>query len=142
MAEEQKIRVLLKPVSLAKKIESVTDGLNYISETDSDIFPFQGTKADAVTKEILLDQIGNTLDTPVEERSFDEVFDRLTKNQDWFGDEEKKVAARYLTLRRLLERNLIDLKVFKVGRIRINIYFVGLDDEENLSGFRVEAVET
>lgn len=128
--------------SLSEKIRKVSEGLYYISETDAEILPFAGTKAEAVTKENLLSQTGNAPDMPVEERDFTEFFARLTKIQDWFGDEEKRTAARFVELKKLLEENLKDLKMFKVGRIQIDIYVVGLDAEENLIGIKTKAVET
>jgi len=129
-------------VNLAEQIKNASEGLWYISETDAEIFPFTGSKADAVTKENLLAQIGKPPDTPVEERGFDEILARFIKIQDWFGDEEKATAAKFAALKSLLEKNLTNLKVFKVGRIELDIYFVGLDKEGNLAGIQTKAVET
>jgi hypothetical protein len=129
-------------VDLTEQIKSAAEGLWYISETDAEIFPFTGSKADAVTKENLLQQIGKPSDAPVEERDFDQMFERFVKIQDWFGDEEKANAAKFAALKSLLEKNLKDLKVFKVGRIDVDIYFVGLDAQGNLAGIQTKAVET
>ena len=127
---------------LAQQIKNASEGLWYISETDAEIFPFTGSKADSVTKENLLKQIGKPPDTPVEERDFDQMFERLIKIQDWFGDEEKATAAKFAALKSLLEKNLTDMKVFKIGRIELDIYFVGLDKDSHLAGFQTKAVET
>lgn len=127
---------------LTEQIEKSVEGLWYMSETDAEIFPFVGNQAEAVTKENLLRQIDQPLDSPVEERDFAEMFDRLTKIQDWFGDEEKETAEKFSALRNLLETNLRDLKVLKVGTIELNVYFVGLDSEGNLMGIQTKAVET
>jgi hypothetical protein len=128
--------------TLAEQIGKVSEGLYYISETDAEISPFTGTKADAVTKENLLSQTANKPDAPVEERDFESFFTRLTKIQDWFGDEEKQTAAKFARLKELLESNLQNLKVFKVGRIEIDVYIVGLDAESRLAGVKTKAVET
>ena len=128
--------------NLSEQIKIVAEGLWYISETDAEIFPFTGSKADSVTKENLLKQIGKPIDLLVEERGFEEMFARLIKIQDWFGDEEKATAEKFAELKSLLEKNLTDLKVFKVGRIERDIYFVGLDKEGNLAGIQTKAVET
>jgi hypothetical protein len=42
----------------------------------------------------------------------------------------------------LLEENLADLTVFRIGSIRIDIYVVGLDADGNLAGIKTKAVET
>ena len=142
MPEKKKLTKSEPVDQLAKQIRQISEGLYYISETDAKIFPFAGTKANAVTKENLLPQTGNKPDAPVEERDFADFFTRLTKIQDWFGDEEKQTAAKFARLKELLEKNLKDLKVFKVGRIEIDIYIVGLDDEGKLTGIKTKAVET
>jgi hypothetical protein len=129
-------------VNLTEQIKTAADGLWYISETDAEIFPFTGSKADAVTKENLLAQIGKPPDTPVEERGFDEMLARFITIQDWFGDEEKATAEKFAALKSLLEKNLTDLKVFKIGRIEVDIYFVGLNAEGKLAGIQTKAVET
>lgn len=130
------------PPDLTEQIKRAAEGLWYISETDAEIFPFTGSKTDSVTKENLLKQIGKPSDSPVEERGFDEMFRRFVTIQDWFGDEEKETAKKFAALKDLLEKNLTDLKVFKVGRIELDVYFVGLDKDGNLAGFQTKAVET
>jgi len=129
-------------VNLTQQIKTAAEGLWYISETDAEIFPFTGSKADSVTKENLLAQIGKSADTPVEGREFDQMFARFITIQDWFSDEEKATAEKFAALKSLLEKNLTDLKVFKLGQIEVEIYFVGLDTEGNLAGIQTKAVET
>jgi len=45
-------------------------------------------------------------------------------------------------LKILLEKKLKELKVFKIGKIQLDIYVVGLDAESNLTGIQTKAVET
>jgi Nuclease A inhibitor-like protein len=131
-----------KANEFAERVKKLSENLYYISETDAEVLPFAGEKAEAVTKEEILRQTNNAADTPVEERGFAEIFARLTKIQDWHGDEEMETARRFGRLKEFLEQNLKDLKVFKVGRIQLKIYFVGLDAEGRLAGIQTEAVET
>lgn len=142
MPEKKKSIKTGAPGTLGEQIRKASQGLYYISETDAEIFPFTGTKAAAVTKENLLSQTQTAPGAPVEERDFQSFFARLTKIQDWFGDEEKQTAGKFLRLKELLEKNLRDLKVFKVGRIEVDVYAVGLDSEGKLAGIRTKAVET
>jgi hypothetical protein len=127
---------------LKEQIKEASEDLYFISETDAEIFPFFGGQAQSVTKEEILSQIKGSASTPVEERSFAEFFARLTEIQDWFGDEEKAVAQKFAELKKLLESNLRDLKVFKIGKIQIDVYAVGIDAENNLLGIQTKAVET
>jgi hypothetical protein len=122
------------------EVSDAVKDLFYISETDSEIFPFTGKEAESVSAEELLGQIGSR--GPVEERDFEEFFDRLTKLQEWFGDEETRAANRFAELREILKKHLADLKVFKVGRIEVDIFIVGLDENGILRGVRTKAVET
>ena len=128
--------------SLLSDIENAIKDLFYTSETDAKILLFVGSQADAVTKENLLIQTKNESNPKVEEKDFDQFFAQLTKIQDWFGDEEKEIAAKFSALRDLLKNNLKDLKVFKVGKINLDIYVIGLDTEGVLTGVQTKAVET
>jgi ABC-type Fe3+-hydroxamate transport system substrate-binding protein len=141
----KKINVIEEKIAetnIAELIKKAAEGLSYISETDAEILPFTGSKAESVTKEELLKQTRNKSDVPFEERSFDDIFQRLTTISDWFGEEEKRKAEKFAELRDLLSKNLKDLKVFAVGKIQVDIYFVGLDAQENLTGIQTKAIET
>ena len=132
----------LKENNLAEQIKKAATGLYYISETDAEILPFAGEKAEAVTKEEILSQTKSVVNAPVEERDFAGFFARLTEIQDWFGDEENEAAQKFVRLKELLENNLRDLKAFKIGKIQLEVYVVGLDAENKLTGIKTKAVET
>lgn len=133
---------ILQKHNLAEKIKNAAEELYYISETDAIIEVFEGKRAEAVTKEEVLSQTNNSSDKPVVEKEFGDFFAHLTEIQDWFGDEEKATAQKFAFLKDLLEKNLRDLKVFKVGKIQLDIYVVGLDAENILLGIKTKAVET
>jgi hypothetical protein len=152
-SEEKKLGDLSKKVSeqqnkdsgenaVKEQIKAATEGLYFMSETDSEIFPFFGTQAKEVTKEEILRQIKSSTNAPVEEKNFTDFFARLTEIQDWFGDEEKETAQKFAELKKLLENNLRDLRVFKIGKIQLDVYAVGLNAENNLLGIQTKAVET
>ncbi len=132
----------LQEDSLAKQIQEITADLYYISETDALILPFVGQQTLSVSREVILEQTENAPDPLVEERTFAEFFARLTEIQDWFGDEERKTAEKYLLLKKLLEKRLRDLKIYKIGKVQLDIYVVGLDAENRLTGIKTKAVET
>ncbi len=138
----EKINASLQQSNLIKQIKNYAADLYYISETDAEILPFVGEQAESVNNEVILRQTKNDPDSPIEEKIFTEFFERLTKIQEWFGDEEKETAEKYLSLRTLLEENLSDLKVFKIGKTQLNIYVVGLSTENKLLGVKTKAIET
>ena len=124
------------------QIKKAAANLFYISETDAEILSFAGKQAHGVTIDEIRKQTENALELPIEEKDFTEFFARLTAIKDGFGDEEKATAQKFIRLKNLLEANLRDLRVFKIGEIQIDIYVVGLDVENNLTGIRTKAVET
>lgn len=129
-------------IDLPAQIKKIVNGLFYTSETDAQILLFAGKKAESVTSEEILCQTGNKTDSSIEEKEFTEFFARLTEIQDWFGDEEKATAQKFADLKDLLQNNLKDLKVFKIGKIQIDVYAVGLDVKGILTGIKTQAVET
>lgn len=142
MSERKKMSGKKRSNDLGEKVENAVRGLFYTSETDAEIEFFTGGKAKNVSAEVLLKQIGKNEKEAIEEIKFEEFFERLTKTEDWYGEEERETARKYTVLRDLLVNNLKDVCVFKVGRIELEIYAVGLDDKERLAGIKTEAVET
>ena len=127
---------------LFHEIEQACEGLIYISETDSPFIPFAGQLTDTVTADVILQQTGIAGEGPVEEREFAEFFDRLTVIKDWYGEPEKARAKKFVELRMLLEENLRELKVFRIGRIQLDIFAVGINKDGFLMGVTTKAVET
>ncbi len=128
--------------SFHDRLAKACDGLIYISETDSEIIPFSGETAEAVSADEIMRQAGEPSDAHVEEANAEAFFERLTTSRDWHGPREKEQAAKFALLRDELYSGLTDLKEYRVGRIRINIYIVGIDKEGRLAGVKTRAVET
>lgn len=126
---------------LNQQISEAVKGLTYQSETDAELVVFVGQKADVFNAETLLIQIGKT-DRKIEEKGFNEFFEPLIKIQKWFGEEERKMTEKFVALKKLLQENLIEKKVFRIGKKEIDIYIVGLDAENILRGIQTKAVET
>ena len=75
-------------------------------------------------------------------RSVRDFFSRHTATSDPYDNRAQSLRPRYEELVLLLDRRLRDVKVYRVGRIEIECYIVGLDDRGNLSGLKTIAVET
>ena len=80
--------------------------------------------------------------TQIEEISLEDFFSRVTKIEDWFGDEEKETAQKFSDLQKLFKENLKEIKVFRVGQVEIDVYVVGVDADGNLTGVKTTVVET
>jgi hypothetical protein len=129
-----------KGEKLLAEIGKSTRGLTYLSETDAGIKPYFGGRVQTIEISHLTGK--NDAERKHEKLDPQKFFDRLTKEKDWFGPREKERAKRFTLLKRLLEDNLHDLKVFRIGHIQIDIYVVGIDADGNLAGIKTRAVET
>lgn len=116
-------------------------GLVFISETDADIEPFVCGETRSRSLRSYLDAL-QVDGKAVEEVPFANFFDRLTTEKDWHRALDKKRTRQFSKLREVLEESLVDLRVIRVGRIRIDIYIVGIDANGRLAGVKTNAIET
>jgi len=128
-----------KGENLLAEITKSTDGLTYMSETDAPVEPFSGGHADVVDIAKIIENEGAAKHEKLSPKKF---FERLTTVSDWFGPEQTETARRFSELEELLDENLSELTVFKIGNIQIDIYVVGLDADKTLIGIKTKAVET
>ena len=128
--------------ALVEQLKKAVKGLNYVSEVDSEVDVFTGVKAAKVNKSVIFNQTKTSTNTFIEEINFADFFCHLTKISDWFSLDEIEIAEKFSVLRDLLERNLEQLKIFKLGRTRIKIYIVGLHSDGILMGIQTNSLET
>ena len=126
---------------LLKHLNAAARLLTFISETDADVIPFIAASPGSKSLRSYLKALDVT-STDVEEIAFEEFFARLTREREWFGEREKKRAERFSNLRDVLSKNLRDLRVIRVGRIRIDIYLAGISASGRLAGVKTKAIET
>jgi len=130
-------------------LEEATRGLLFMSESD---YPFEVVRwegIEEVTPEYLRRVAGQDATAaaagaaaPVEERTVAEFFRVAAGEQEWKGEADIALAKRYQSLVRLLEENLTDVKVYRVGEINIGVYVVGRSSEGNWLGVSTRVVET
>lgn len=131
----QQIGEATKDLLYSSETDAGFETVNWTSETGAEAF----SGIDAAQ---MLRLAGKTAETPIREIAFGDFFRWLSAEQDWYGDEEKETAQRYKKLAELLEQNLRDVKVFKIGTIEIEIYAVGVDQNGGIAGIKTRAVET
>jgi hypothetical protein len=114
---------------IISELERAADGLLYESESDYPFTPFiwENRGGEELSIERLLELTGQDRNRPVE----------IIKLDDLFRDEE-----RYRGLVQVLRKNLRDIKVYRVGRINIDIYIIGKDSKGNFAGVATKAIET
>lgn len=128
-------------VAIIADLRDACRGLQFISETDADIEPFiagkpSGNDLAAYAQALALPR------ADIEEVTFRKFFGRLTAEREWFGEREKKRAARFAELQNVLEANLTSLRVIRAGKIRIEIYIAGIANSGRLAGVKTTAIET
>lgn len=141
----------------AMELEVVTEGVLYSSESDYPwtvaTFACVGAVTAETIKEVLVPVYVPHDDLPladreVEVRTFAEFFDKLTVPQDWWDDWYYEQAEMYKPIRQVLEDDLTDLQVFRLGGQsgdelsgQIDVVVIGRSGED-LVAIMTIAVET
>jgi Nuclease A inhibitor-like protein len=127
----------------AAALAKASEGLTYQSETDAPWTAFAWPSATGTPTAAGVKQLGRHKPAaPAEEQSVDEFFAPLVGDQDWYGDEEKAIAAKYRSLLETVRQRLKDPKVVRVGGRKVAVYVVGSVPEGGWAGLKTTAVET
>lgn len=130
-------------MAIVEELEQAARDLLYMSETDEPLVAFhwqpeRGSPNAARVRELA----GQAPDVRVDETGLSEFFDELTRQEDWFDEEETLTAERYARLRQCIEQRLSGARVFWIDGEEIEIYVVGETDEGGWAGIKTKAVET
>jgi hypothetical protein len=102
----------------------------------------RSASSDSLSPEILLQATGHEAESSVEELTLEQFFAPMVQEQDWFGDEEKEYSQRYQSLVELLQTQLTQVKVYRVGDVELDIYIVGRSPAGEWVGVMTKMVET
>jgi hypothetical protein len=128
--------------SFPRRLARACEGLNYVSETDSAVEPLFGGEARSTSASDVLAAVGVSVPNNTDERDYEKFFARLSDQKDWFGASQRKNAQRFEALKHLLESELSDLRVFRVGKVQNTIYILGVGRDGKIAGVKMDAVET
>lgn len=109
------------------RVAKASTGLLMPSESDAPFTPFTWRRAATprLTTSRLLALTGHTSDTPVESVDLRWFFRNVAFVQPWHDPQQAHDVERFRRLLRTLERSLTDVRVYRVGTIRIDAYIVG-----------------
>ncbi|HEX3558834.1 MAG TPA: nuclease A inhibitor family protein [Pyrinomonadaceae bacterium] len=127
---------------LIEELEEATRGLSFMSESDYPLEVFRWEGVASLTPEFLRGLTGHDPAAPVEALSAAEFFRAAASEPEWKGGAELAAARRFQALLRLLEENLSDLKVFRVGVVNMPVYVLGRGPSGGLIGLSTRVVET
>lgn len=118
------------------------EGLIYVSETDADVRPVFGKKLRENSLGGYAESLGIENAERTETIAAEEFFDRLTRKKDWHGQRERELAKGWKRLEAFINANLSQPRVLRTGRVRIDIYVVGVTKSGDAAGVKTKAVET
>ena len=134
---------------LIDQLKSASEGLLFMSESDYpfEVFSWESSNPTSLTRENLttqkvLELTGHPQDTPVEVVTVNDFFRVATTEQDWYGEEELATLKKYHKLVETLNNNLSDLKVYRIGKIEIDVYVIGQTSTGDYAVLSTKVVET
>ena len=140
--EEKEGVVKESDAALSGRLKSLTEGLSYQSESDYAVEPYARGAGEGApsAEEFAKGREGE--DAAVRELNFDSFFGNYTDAQDWWGEEERAVAAKFQALVKFLKESLNEIKVYRVGGVDADVYVVGKTSSGNFAGVKTKVVET
>ncbi len=124
-------------------IAEAAEGLLMMSESDHPLEPFRlGATAGEPDLARLRELAGARPDARVEVTTPETFFAVAAGEQSWKGEAELSAARRFRRLLRVLEAELSDLRVYRVGEINIAVYVLGRSPSGTWLGLSTRVVET
>lgn len=130
-----------------KWLEEVTNLLKelfYPSESDEPIewVSFKSSGVISLTVSDLEFYQGLPPKVAVEEITAEDFWGPVTTMEDWYGEDEKAQATKFLELKSLLEAHLKNVQGFRAGQTEIDLYLLGQLNEKEWGGLKTKLVET
>ena len=127
--------------SILQTIHDAAQGLLFPSESD---FPIDTVSYgdEEPTAAVLLERRGLAADCPVEETQLASMFEGLTEVAEDSSDRERNSAERFCALKDVLEKNLENIRVYRLGEVDIEVFALGRHASGTWLGVRTNVVET
>jgi len=93
-------------------------------------------------EQYLLQRQDLSRETEIAIREFDNFFHSVTQPQPWHNEAEKQEVRQYQALKDLLAKNLVDLRVYLLGEIEIDVYVLGKTKQKAIAGIKTKIVQT
>ncbi|MEM9136144.1 MAG: nuclease A inhibitor family protein [Cyanobacteria bacterium P01_F01_bin.42] len=130
--------------ALQRQLQEAIANLWWPSETDA---PFELNHWPEAFKtgfssQALLALTGHNNEGSCNETSVQTLFQQVTQEQDWHGDEETAEVQRFQQLKDLILDAFSEVRVVKVGQVNIDIYIIGRTQANGWLVLSTKAVET
>ncbi len=127
---------------LLTELAQAAAGLLFMSETDAPFTPVQWPGDVELTPEDVCRLTGHDATTPVETMRLEDFFHAAAAETDWKNTEQLATARRYQALVQWLQTNLANVRVYRVGRISMDVYVIGRSAHGSWLGLSTRVVET
>ncbi|MFD3000894.1 nuclease A inhibitor family protein [Pontibacter toksunensis] len=129
---------------LLQQLRTASEGLAYVSETDHpfEVVHLPDVKDSNSLPSALKNMAALPEDEKVETVELPYFFRNLTRDEPEAGEEENNTARRFRKLQELLEQNLQEVKVYRMGKRRIKAYILGRTGAGDFAGLQTMLVET
>jgi hypothetical protein len=122
-------------------LKEASNGLLYPSESDEPFEVVAWGKAEGELTPATLTKLASTKPSAkVEEVALDKFFDFLMQPVE--GAPEEENPEMFKQLRKAVTEQLTDARVYRIGKVNIDIYIVGKTKEGEWAGLKTKAVET
>jgi hypothetical protein len=132
--------------SLRAVLTEASEALYYPSESDE---PFEYVEltfppeAEPLSERSVAEFLGRRPNNYAEEISLEDFFEPVTTVEDWYENEDRNTVDQYFRLKDVLQTNLTDVRVFRVGRVEIDVYLIGKTGAEGqYAGLKTQVTET
>lgn len=135
---------MINDPDLFKLLSDASSGLLFQTELDYpfEVFIHENTKEASINKGTILKLMKGSPEDPTEESDIDTFFSTPTLEQDWHSSEDKKKVVRFRNLVSSIKENLKEIKVFKTGRIYIDVYIAGRAPSGNIVVVSTKLMQT
>lgn len=123
-------------------LRQVAQGLLFPSETDAPIEPFfwpdEAPKTPSV--EVVAKRLKES-PSAIKTQSLATFFKPTLAEEEWHNAQEKAEVKRFQALLDVVKQSLEAVKVFRIGKVEIEVYVVGRISD-GYAGFKTQVVET
>jgi hypothetical protein len=128
---------MITTAEIVTQLERLIIDLYWVSESDC---PFQVVIWDEKDLNKLLSS--TSANEEIETISLADFFAPALVVEDWYEEEELATIDRYKKLLNAIEFHLNNVKVFRVGKIEIDVYILGKTATRDVIGLQTQVVET
>ena len=132
---------IVTTAEIIDRLKQATKDLLWSSESD---YPFEIVSWELGIELTPTDLFSNIYDTDlaVESITLTDLFEPVLTIEDWYEQSELDLVDRYTNLLDAINTNLVEVQVFRVGEVEIDIYIIGKTPTGDIVGLKTLSVET